>query len=407
MYEAAEDQDTVTDRQMMMSYFVSEFVPAVSVVATPQSYYTALYMPMAFDSEGVRSAIIACASLHASRHAVTVHNREQLLKLSTECQRSCHIFLKERIAMSGQPFKDAYQVVAVTLLLTGMEAISATGAPKWLQQLDCLRTMIRQLRAEGTTKYSSWALDCLYRHFTYHWAMAAVTSQLIPSSSSKRSTLVQPDTSVIHGSPESCTLPMSPATATRAAGVHGESVLDPLMGAGQGVFRLLCRIHDIKDASAENEAFRTLEHDLLAWRPDSALSYDAASLPAALDLIALAEACRLSGLLLLYRSVDKKHSSLAILATQIIHTVARIPMGSSAEAGLTFSLFLAGAEVQSTADRLACSARLAALQSRYRLENIAKAQAVHKVIYQRCADGAETGDWADIMLEKGWVISLS
>jgi transcriptional activator protein UGA3 len=401
---------------MMLSYYIHEFVPDISVAVVPSSFYTSLYIPLAFYSEGVHDALIACAALHASRHASEQSRYVRLKALSQSCQRRCHDFLKERIALSGHPFKDAYEVVAVTLLLTGLEALSATGTTKWLRQLGCVRLMLAQLEQRQQSSYDAFALGGLRRHFTYHDAMATVIycqerDVIGPRSSSdtrdaNESTDRSPtDSSAMASSPN----PSSAASSSTGGTFDG---IDPLMGIAAGLFEIICRIRYLPSGLNGLELtattqFRALESGLREWRPGGMGHSRTDGLYASLDLIALAETYRLSGLILLYRHVDRSHSMLPSLGLQSVHMAERIPKGSPAEAGLTFPLFLSGAELRQESDIELCLAKLNAMHARYKLENIGKATTVLEQVFRARLNGHAEHDWEDVLRERGWSTSLS
>lgn len=401
----------------MLSYYVHKFVPAISVAPIPTSHYTSLYIPMAFQSAGVLNALIACAALHIARNAQP-DQVQHYQDASTRYQLKCHDFLKERIALSSQPFRDPYEVVAVTLLLVGLESLISTGSTKWLRQLDCVRRMLSQLEESRPTGYNAWELTCLQRHFTYHDIMASIMSDV--NARCHDPTIGSPIRAVVNASERCLDVSISdrPATPAMAAGEQTMSTMysacetiDPLMGLSQGLFDLMRRIRHLPSTAevnvGETLAFQNLERELVGWKHADVLGKTTLDLASTLDLIALAEAYRLAALILLYRHADRRHVVLPSLGPRIRNVVKRIPQGSAAEAGLTMPLFLAGSELRDADDMEFCLARLVALHQKYRFGNIDKAENILEEVWRPRLNGQPDRDWEDVLRERQWSISLS
>jgi transcriptional activator protein UGA3 len=408
--------DQNQDKVMMLSYYVHEFVPSISVCRLPTSFYLSLYLPLAFGSDGVAAALIACASLHASRHSVDAARRERLKTLSGTSQRTSHRFLKERISMSGQPFKDNYEVVAVTLLLTGMEALSATGSRKWLQQLECIRLMLHNIACSQRASYDDWALSNLWKHFTYHDAMAtavyspprAALSSASPADGDSAPRSLPADTSAT----EAETSTTSSATSSPMESPLVIENIDPLMGCATSLFTLIARIRFVSPHAhgpelAATASFRELEQTLHRWRSYCSHLGSETGSGTAIDLHCLAEAYRLSALILLYRRVDTMHQMLPVLGCEAIRAIQRIPKSSDAEAGLTFPMFLAGAEARTESDMEYCVDRMESLYNRYKLENIRASASILKRLFGHRRSAQPDSCWQDFLDERQFSLSLT
>lgn len=81
-----------TQGRKILSYYVGCFVPAISVATTPTSFYTSLYVPMAFQSDSVLNALIPCAALHPSRMASGARQVSYYRDLSDRFASKCHGF---------------------------------------------------------------------------------------------------------------------------------------------------------------------------------------------------------------------------------------------------------------------------------------------------------------------------
>jgi transcriptional activator protein UGA3 len=127
--------DEVAERKHLLRYYVEAFVPSVSVADTPASFYTNLYIPWAFNCDGMLNAIIALSSAQLARRTCALDRAQHLRNVSAKHQRRCHAFLAERIPQNDGTPKNAYQVIAVILLLVGLEALNGEKSTRWLSQM--------------------------------------------------------------------------------------------------------------------------------------------------------------------------------------------------------------------------------------------------------------------------------
>ncbi|KAF2187344.1 hypothetical protein K469DRAFT_112325 [Zopfia rhizophila CBS 207.26] len=389
-WEGAIAGNEVAERKQLLNYYVEAFVPSISVATTPSSnFYTSLYVPMAFESEGVLDVIIAVSSSQLAKRA-TDHDRARYLQdVTSKHQAKCHAFLRDRISPSGEPLKDTYQVIGVTMLLVGLEALNGTKNTKWISQLRCVRKILHAAYQENGAM-TSWELESLRRHFTYHDAMASLVSGL---SKPEPSTPVERDSIEL----------LTPATF---------STIDPLMGISYYLCSLIRRIQYVTSPTPafphiSEAAFRAIEREIRQWKYESPLSSSNIDLPIALDLIALAESYRLAALIQLYRHSENHKALLPSCASRAMQFISRIPAGSPAESGLVYPIFLVGAELESETDISKCFQRLAVIQKRHKYENVSNVEKVLQEVWRPVLDGGKRRDWEDVLREWEWSISLS
>ncbi|KAF1997064.1 putative Zn(II)2Cys6 transcription factor-like protein [Amniculicola lignicola CBS 123094] len=377
-----------TEREHLLSYYVEGFVPSISVATTPSSFYTNLYIPMAFQSEGILDAILAMSSSQLAKRSTDPERARHLQDVSYKHQAKCHLYLKDRISPSGKPLKDTYPVIGIILHLVGLEALNGTTSTKWLSQMNCVRRILGGLYAQPHTM-ESWELASLRRHFTYHDVMASLMEGVVETG--KRSSS-DTDFSVLH----------SPSVS---------SEIDPLMGISYYLCALICRIQYVTTPNpafphVTQAAFISLENDIQMWTYDSPLMSPNIDTPLALDLIALAECYRLAALIQLYRTSDSHKVLVPACASRAMQFIIRIPPGSPAESSLLYPLFLAAAELEDEEERMKCDQRLTAIQNRNRYGNVSNVQKVLREVWKPLAAGTVRRDWEDVLKELGWSFTL-
>ncbi|OCL09681.1 hypothetical protein AOQ84DRAFT_403826, partial [Glonium stellatum] len=223
--------NAAVEQRNLLTYYIQILVPSISVAITPSSFYTTLYIPMALESDGILNAIVACSSSHLAKRTSGPDRAKYLRELSTKCQVQCYSFLRERIAPSGQPSRDPYQVVGVILLLVGLEALNGTRSQKWMHQLNCVRAILNTLRNDARPSNSAWELECLDRHFTYHDTMASLMADIVDDNTSAPSPSPQP--------------PYPRFLASGSSITTTTTTIDPLMGLSHPLFTLLRQIRHL------------------------------------------------------------------------------------------------------------------------------------------------------------------
>lgn len=380
--------DATADIKHILSYYIEAFVPSVSVANTPSSFYTSLYIPMAFESEGMLDAITALSSAQLAKRTNDPDRAQSLRGLSAKHQRKCHSFIKDRISSSGEPVRDCYQVVGITLLLVGLEALNGTKNTKWLSQLNSVRKILNALYHEQNS-INCWEVDSLRRHFTYHDAMASLMARVSsPESEGSSEQHIAP-----------LYVPGMPLT------------IDPLMGISYHLCALISRIRYVEALNPafphiSEAAFNAIEHDIQQWTYESPMFSPGIDLPVALDLIALAESYRLAALIQLYRNSETHKALVPSCASRAMEFIARIPPGSSAESSLLYPIFLAGAELDSESSITSCFQRLTEIQMRNRYENVGNVQKVLQEVWRPVLNGEKRRDWEDVLKDWNWSFSL-
>ncbi|KAF2715543.1 putative Zn(II)2Cys6 transcription factor-like protein [Pleomassaria siparia CBS 279.74] len=378
--------DATADIKQILNYYIEAFVPSVSVATTPSSFYTSLYIPMAFESEGMLDAITALSAAQLARRTTDPDRAQRLRNLSSKHQQNCHSFIKDRISPSGMPIVDCYQVIGITLLLVGLEALNGTKNTKWLSQLQSVRTMLNALYQEQDMTHC-WEVDSLRRHFTYHDAMASLMARV-----SKSEFQFDRDLAPLYA-------PGMPST------------IDPLMGISYHLCALISRIRYVGFSNPafpciSEAAFAVIESEIQEWKYENPMFSPGIELPIALDLIALAEAYRLAALVQLYRSSETHKALVPSCASRAMEFIARIPPGSPAESSLLYPIFLAGAELDSESAISACFQRLTEIQMRNRYENVGNVQKVLQEVWRPFLNGEERRDWEDVLKDWNWSFSL-
>ncbi|KAJ4314140.1 hypothetical protein N0V94_006599 [Neodidymelliopsis sp. IMI 364377] len=375
------------ERQHLLQYYVEAFVPSVSVATTPTSFYTSLYMPWAFQIDGMLDAILALSSAQLARRTDDNDRAAHLRAVSLRHQRKCSGFIKERLSPTGQPIRDTYQVVGIILLLVGLEALKGNKSTTWIQQLKCVRRILDTLSPEQSI-VDCVEVDSLHRHFTYHYAMASVMSQV---SSTPAAPSIEPDL-----------LPM--------CNVAMPLTIDPLMGISYQLCDLISKIQYVVNPDPAfpqltEATFNAIENGIQTWTYESPFS-SGVDLPVALDLIALAEAYRLAALIQLYRN-SKAHAVLVPgCASRAMEFITRIPAGSPAESSLLYPIFMAGAELDDDMAIEKCTRRLKDISDRNRYENVDSVQKVLKEVWRPKLEGGTRRCWEDVLREWDWSFTL-
>ncbi|KAH9862983.1 hypothetical protein J1614_010712 [Plenodomus biglobosus] len=381
--------DAVSERKHLLQYFVEAFVPSVSVATTPTSFYTSLYMPWAFQIDGMLDAILAITSAQLARRTPNDTRAAYLRLVSSRHERKCYAFIQDRIVPSGGQPRDTYQVAAVILILVGLEALNGIKSTRWISQLKSVQRILASLTPEQTIM-DCIEVDSLQRHFTYHFASASLMARVSNASSSPSPSLEQDFAHL------SATL--MPVT------------VDPLMGINYQLCDLISRIPYVTSSNpafphVTEASFHAIQAGIQNWTYDNPFALGV-GLPIALDLIALAEAYRLAALIQLYRNSTNHSPLISDCALQAMEFIARIPPGSPAESSLLYPIFLAGAELDDDSAIEICLKRLEDIQKRNRYENVGSVQKVLKEVWRPKLDGAQRRDWEEILKEWQWSFTL-
>ncbi|KAH7112127.1 putative Zn(II)2Cys6 transcription factor-like protein [Dendryphion nanum] len=374
------------ERKHLLSYYIEAFVPSISVATTPSSFYTSLYIPMAFESEGILDAIIALSSAQLAKRTTDSDRANYLQALSAKHQVKCHSFLRHRISSPGKTSTDFYQVIGILLLLVGLECLLGSKHTKWLHQMRCARNLLKTL-ALHHNNIASWEVESLHRHFTYHDMMASVMPKTEPTRLDDGDIALPPSALLL-----------------------GQTI-DPLMGISYNLCSLICRIQYVTSPDpafphVSEAAFDAIERDIMQWQYESPLSSPCIDLPVGLDLIALAEAYRLAALIQLYRTSEKHKVLVPACAARALQFIARIPPGSPAESSMLYPVFLAGAELEDETQIASCFQRLSTVQERNYYENVGMVQEVLKEVWRPALNGEKKRDWEDVLKEWQWSFSL-
>lgn len=404
------------DEYLTMTYYIHSFVPKISVCSTPSSYHTSLYVTMAFQCDGVRNAITAVSASHLAK-ATNDQSRAQHFKaLALAKQQRCHEFLKDRLTLSGQLLDERKEVAALILLLVGLELQNGAVTRKWIRQLDCVRNIIAKFPAED----NSWESDCIKRHFLYHDVMAIIMTG-VSDETVNQSTSGRTAHSINLNSTDVLRMPWEDGQAFPLEQTQVEDIrmtsshpahIDPLMGVAQELFIAIQHIRHLPaldmgvGVSPESLLpYIEIEHRLstIAFGDQPASFVDTAT---QLDLVTLAEAYRLAALILLYRQWPNNNSAIPSLATRIIRLTERIPQRSTAEAGLMYPLFLAGAELVQESEIEICATRLRRMREQAHILNVQSAEEVLEEVWRGVLNGGNKRDWEDVLRSWDWVVSL-
>ncbi|KIW64968.1 hypothetical protein PV04_07262 [Phialophora macrospora] len=375
-----------SDRAMLVSYFVHSFVPSNSVIPTTANFYLTVYLPMSFVCPSVAEAIQACAAIHLAKTCLDPDRQKQLVDISKRHQARCHVFLKERITLSGRLQRDVLEACSIILLLVDFEIIHGSDLSLWISQLDCVRKIIHQ--AGGRTKFcgKSYSASSIYLHFLYYDVRSLIMER-VTGKASPRHEVTQDYPVRARGPQDSWMNYLAPGLrsgekAPKGGSPNGTASIHPYLGIYTDLFLAFQRLRSVKvvydsDGIIDlqgSRSFFELEHHLLTMRFDEYLREDTGTSSDApetrLSLVSLAEAYRFSALVLLYRRVRGYEDHVTALASQIISLTKRIPSGSAVENGLPHPLFLAGTEISSDEEIAVCSTKLANIRERVKVMNI-------------------------------------
>jgi transcriptional activator protein UGA3 len=380
--------DETSEKKHILQYYIDAYVPSVSVATSATNYYTSLYMPWAFQINGMLDVILAISSAQLARRVVDPDRAEHLKAISSKHQSRCYAFIKERISQSGEAVGDTYQVIAIILILVGLEALNGSTSTRWIAQLKCAQRLLNNIPPEQSIQ-DCVEVDSLHRHFTYHFASASLMARVVPT----------PSTSSIEQDLSFITTALMPMTT-----------IDPLMGISYQLCDLIARIQYVTSTNTAfphitEASFQAVEKGIMSWTYDNpfALGVD---LTIALDLIALAEAYRLAALIQLYRNSTAHTSLIPDCASRAMEFVARIPPGSPAESSLLYPIFLAGAELEDSKAMERCSKRLEEIQGRNRYENVGMVHKVLKEVWRPRLESGQRKDWEEVLKEWNWSFTL-
>lgn len=381
--------DDAAERKHILQYYVEAYVPSVSVASSATNYYTSLYMPWAFQVDGMLDVILAISSAQLARRVVDKDRSEHLRAVSSKHASRCYEFIRQRVPQSGGgPVRDTYQVIAIILVLVGLEALNGATSTRWISQLHSAQRLLNSIPAEQSIT-DCVEVDSLHRHFTYHYASASLMARVVQVSSSSS---IEQDLSFI----TNALLPMT--------------TIDPLMGISYQLCDLIVRIQYVTSSNPAfphitEATFQAIEKGIMGWTYDNPFTLGL-DLPIALDLIALAEAYRLAALIQLYRNSAAHTALIPDCASRAMEFISRIPSGSPAESSLLYPIFLAGAELNDSQAMDRCSKRLEDIQGRNHYENVGM---VHKVLKEVWGSNVEPGkrkDWEEVLKDWNWSFTV-
>jgi transcriptional activator protein UGA3 len=380
--------DEASERKHILQYYIEAYIPSISVATSATNYYTTLYMPWAFQINGMLDVILAISSAQLSRRVIDPDRAEHLKAVSSKHESRCYAFIKERISQAGEPVQDTYQVIAIILILVGLEALNGSTSTRWIAQLKSAQRLLNNIPTEQSIT-DCVEVDSLHRHFTYHFASASLMARVAQTLST--SSIDQDLSSVA-----SALMPMT--------------TIDPLMGISYQLCDLIARIQYVTSGSSAfphitEASFQAIENGIMNWTYDNPFTLGV-DLTIALDLIALAEAYRLAALIQLYRNSSAHTSLIPDCASRAMEFVARIPPGSPAESSLLYPMFLAGAELDDTKATELCTKRLEDIQSRNRYENVGMVQKVLKEVWRSRQESGQRKDWEEVLREWNWSFTL-
>jgi transcriptional activator protein UGA3 len=380
--------DQKAEQMHLLEYYVKALVPSISVAHIPTtSFYTSLYVPWSYHSEGMLDAILAISSAQLARRNLDSEREQHLRGVSMRHEKRCYDFIKERLSPSGGLPRDTYQVTAVILILVGLEALNGVKTTRWISQLKSVQRILRSLSPEQSL-VDFIEVDSLHRHFTYHYASASLMAR------------------VSNAGPTSSTDPgLMPISSAFVP-----NTIDPLMGISYQLCDLISRIQYVTAPNpafplATEASFNVIEECLNNWTYDNPFALDVDTF-IALDLIALAEAYRLAALIQLYRTSPTHSWRIPECASRAMEFIARVPPGSPAESSLLYPIFLAGAELDDEVAIEKCFQRLEGIQKRNRYENVGSVQEVLKEVWRPKLEGGERRDWEEVVREWKWSFTL-
>ncbi|KPM46508.1 hypothetical protein AK830_g177 [Neonectria ditissima] len=424
------------DQRIITSYYIHSFVPNISVASIPTNFLTCVYVPMAFHCDAVRHALLACASAHLSQAAADPTRQNRLLELSSRYQMKCHKFLQGRISPSGHLQRDVLESMAVILMLVGVEVQNGARTSTWMDQLKCVRNIVRQHGGRAAFCRGSWEASCLYQHFLYHDVMSLIMSGASGKEMVADDGLDEDPVDDAVSAPGSVSMqtdmpwekyisgqdaqPASPKSAMSTCRGAFDSV-HPLLGVSTDLFFLFQKIRQVQQVDqmdkqsslTQMELFQDLEHKISAIQFDTPSITETNATPThldaatRLDLLTLAETHRLAALIMLYRRSTAHAHQLPVLARRLLAVADNIPSESLVEVGLTCPLFLAGAELDSETDTLQCATRLCRIRKRVKVMNILSAEKVLEEVWRERSKGCLLWDWEHVLRKRQWVINLA
>lgn len=379
------------EQRYLLSYYIRSLVPTISVVSDPDTFYVGLYVPMAFHSEGVLNAILACAASHLAKTTEDTDRSEYFAQVANVHQRLCHDLLLRRVCETNISLQESNVMIAVVLLLVGLETQNGNNM-KWTKQLNSVRKIVQ---ARGGARHflnAGWESQSIYSHFLYHDVMASVMEQ-------------------IEDEGYNSSIGYSGLNGELEIFANASHKLDPLMGISSTLFLLIRQVTALRqfdNGIERQQAFFRLESAINAW---SLKDWDTSTLrgldlAAELDLIALAETYRLGALILLYRTSNVHQRLIPKISKQILAFVARIPDGNQVEAGLTYPLFLAGGELTDWKDMKACALKLRGIRQRTKILNIQAVEDLLETVWRVRLNG-ESCNWAEILRNEGRIICIA
>ncbi|KAH8702888.1 putative Zn(II)2Cys6 transcription factor-like protein [Phaeosphaeriaceae sp. PMI808] len=382
------DLDAASERKHILQYYVQAYVPSVSIASSPANYYTSLYMPWAFQINGMLDVILAISSAQLARRVEDPERSKYLQTVSQKHENRCYKFIKDRVSQLGEPLQDAYQVIAITLILVGLEALNGNTSTRWISQLKCAQRLLNNISPEQSI-VDCVEVDSLHRHFTYHFASASLMARVTTTSS---------------------TASIEPNLFSVSASMMPMTTIDPLMGISYQLCDLIVRIQYVTSSNPAfphitDASFQAIENGIMNWTYENPFTLGV-DLTIALDLIALAEAYRLAALIQLYGSSSSHKSQIPNCASRAMEFVSRIPPGSPSESSLLYPMFLAGAELEDEIAMERCSKRLDEIQGRNRYENVRMVQKVLKEVWRPKLESGQRRDWEEVLREWDWSFTL-
>lgn len=109
------------EHRYLLTFFIQELVPTISVTSSSTTYYTSLYVPMAFHSPAVLCAILAGAAYHLSKVTTDDGYGSRLKQLGMRMQQQCQTILGEYISHPAPSNENCEEIIATLMLLLGME----------------------------------------------------------------------------------------------------------------------------------------------------------------------------------------------------------------------------------------------------------------------------------------------
>lgn len=415
---------------MLLSYYLHSFIPTISVAHTTPNLFVNIYVPMAFECDAIMKAILACSATHLARTAFDDADHERFLAVSLQYQRHCYAFLKQRIGSDDRLQRDTLEATVIILLLVGIEVQSGAHTSKWVSQVDCIRRLIRESGGKATFCRRSWEATTIYGHFLYYDVMSLLMDGVMDRDGTDYAEAVAEVTGESPTPLEDAEAPWAkylPVEERRSTVGHGASMssdhslgsVHPLLGLSRSLFELMQKIRYVKPMQEEegqglfnfagNQLFLELEREISSLQFQILPSSNAnmrTDTTTRSDLVILAEIHQFAALILLYRRSYMHREQATILARHIITMAGRITEGNAAEAGLTYPLFLAGAELMEEDDIVSCATKLRKIKERVKVMNIQAVEEVLQEVWRERLNRGEYRDWETVLRNWDWVINL-